>query len=75
MKGSFLKDCGFSTNFFKGWLERKCETPAGCVGEVRLMQEFTPRRAKSVGGLPIDVQTGGASTKTKGITMSRMANR
>ncbi|MDQ0229849.1 hypothetical protein J2S19_001101 [Metabacillus malikii] len=45
------------------------------MGEVRLMQEFTPRRTKSVGGLPIDVQTGGASTKTKGITMSRMANR
>ncbi|MDQ0230760.1 hypothetical protein J2S19_002016 [Metabacillus malikii] len=28
------------------------------------------RSTKSVGGLPIDVQTGGASTKTKESTMS-----
>ncbi|MDQ0230003.1 hypothetical protein [Metabacillus malikii] len=32
--------------------------------------EFTPRSSKSVGGLPIDVQTGGASTKDLGITVS-----
>ncbi|MDQ0229335.1 hypothetical protein [Metabacillus malikii] len=38
-------------------------------------QTLTLRNTKSVGGLPIDVQTGGVSTKTKGITMSRMANR
>ncbi|MDQ0229105.1 hypothetical protein [Metabacillus malikii] len=38
-------------------------------------QTLTLRNTKSVGGLPIDVQTGGASTKDLGITMSRMANR
>ncbi|WP_307344604.1 hypothetical protein [Metabacillus malikii] len=42
---------------------------------MRREQAFTLRRKKSVGGLPIDVQTEGASTKDLGITMSRMANR
>ncbi|MDQ0229411.1 hypothetical protein J2S19_000662 [Metabacillus malikii] len=27
------------------------------MGDVRLLQEITPRRTKCVGGLPIDVQT------------------
>ncbi|MDQ0230293.1 hypothetical protein [Metabacillus malikii] len=45
------------------------------MGELRREQALTLRSTKSVGGLPIDVQTGGASTKDLGITMSRMANR
>ncbi|MDQ0231347.1 hypothetical protein J2S19_002630 [Metabacillus malikii] len=45
------------------------------MGEVRREQAFTLRNSKSVGGLPIDVQTGGASTKDLGITMSPWTNR
>ncbi|MDQ0229791.1 hypothetical protein J2S19_001043 [Metabacillus malikii] len=46
-------------------LERKCETPAGCVGELRREQALALRSTKSIGGLPIDVQIGGASTEIK----------
>ncbi|MDQ0229677.1 hypothetical protein J2S19_000929 [Metabacillus malikii] len=35
------------------------------MGEVRREQAFTLRSTKSIGGLPIDVQTGGASTEKK----------
>ncbi|MDQ0232224.1 hypothetical protein [Metabacillus malikii] len=38
-------------------------------------QPFAPRSSKSVGGLPIDVQTGEASTKDLGITMRPWTNR
>ncbi|MDQ0230469.1 hypothetical protein J2S19_001725 [Metabacillus malikii] len=35
-----------------------------------MRRAFTLRSMKSEGGLPVDVQTGGASTKTKEITTS-----
>ncbi|MDQ0233511.1 hypothetical protein J2S19_004858 [Metabacillus malikii] len=35
------------------------------MGEVRPHRRYAPRSTKSVGGLPIDVQTGGASTEIK----------
>ncbi|MDQ0229407.1 hypothetical protein [Metabacillus malikii] len=51
--GSFLKDCGLCTSFIKGLWELIA----------RFLQDAW--KGKSVGNLPIDVQTEGASTKTK----------
>jgi hypothetical protein len=37
--GTFRNDCYFKTRL----IGADCETPAGAVGQVRLMQAFTPR--------------------------------